>query len=124
MLHRITNFFRQLYNSKGFRRGLRIFIGVFTVYYIYNVIIYLKALMSVGVSLGEAIRCYFELPFVCAGCLPPSAGVALGIVIGLVWYFNMKKSKQENAEPDQTAEEFPDAEQEKEIIETTHRRYQ
>jgi len=119
MLHRIANFFRQLYNSKGFRRGLRIFFGVFTVYYIYNVIIFLLAVMNTGVSLGEALRFYFGLRF-----LPPSVNVALGIVIGLVWYFNIKKNKQENAEPDHQTEESSDAEQEEEINEITHYKYQ
>ena len=119
MLHRIAGFFRHLYNSKGFRRGLRIFIGVFAVYYIYNVIIFLIAVMNTGVSLGEALRFYFGLRF-----LPPSVNVAFGIVIGLVWYLNRKKDKQEKADPDHRAEESPDAEPEDEIIETTHRRYQ
>ena len=119
MLHRIANFFRQLWNSKGFRRGLRIFAGVFAVYYIYNVVIFLLAVMNTGASLGEALRFYFGLPF-----FPPSVSVALGIVIGLVWYFSIKKKKQENAEPDNKTEESPDAEPEEEINETTHRMYQ
>ena len=119
MLHRIANFFRQLWNSKGFRRGLRIFIGVFAVYYVYNVVIFLLAVMNTGASLGEALRFYFGLPF-----FPPSVSVALGIVIGLVGYFSIKKKKQENAEPDHKAEESPDAEPEEEINETTRRMYQ
>ena len=119
MLHRIANFFRQLWNSKGFRRGLRIFAGVFAVYYIYNVVIFLLAVMDTGASLGEALRFYFRLPF-----FPPSVSVALGIVIGLVGYFSIKKNKQKNAEPDNKTEESPDAEPEEEINETTHRMYQ
>ena len=124
MLHRIANFFRKLYNSKGFQRGLCIFIGVFVIYYLYNVIIYLSAVMNTGVSLGEALRFYFELPFFYTGFLPPSAGIALGIAIGLVWYFSMKKKRQNNTEPDNMAEESSDAVPEEEISETTHCRYQ
>jgi len=118
MLHRIANFFRQLSNSKGFQRGLRIFFGVFAVYYVYSVIIYLLAVMNTGVSLGEALRFYFGLSF-----LPPSVSVAFGIVIGLVWYFNMKKNKQDNVEPDNKTEESSDAEQEEETNELTHYKY-
>lgn len=124
MLHRIADFFRKLYNRKGFRRGLWIFAGLFAFYYVTGVILYLRAMMNTGVSLGEALRFYFfELPSFYAGCLPPWVGVALGIALGLMWYFSMKRKKQEKTEPDQKTEESPDAGQQEEIIETTHYRY-
>ena len=123
MLHRIAAFFRRLFNSKGFRRGLLIFLGVFIVYYFYGVIIYLRAVMNTGASLGEALRFYFSLPVFYADRVPPSAGIALGIAIGLVWYFNRKRMNRKTAGPDEKPEESPDAVPEEEFIETTHCKY-
>ncbi len=124
MFRRIAGFFRRLFNSKGFQRGLCIFLGVFVVYYFYSVIIYLIAVMNTGASFGEAIRFYFNLPLFYADWVPPSAAVALGIAIGLIWYFNRKRINREKAEPDEKPEESSDTVKEEEIIETTHYKYQ
>ena len=97
--------------------------GVFIVYYFYNVTIYLRAVMNTGASLGEALRFYFSLPLFYADWVPPSAGIALGIAIGLVLYFNRKRINREKAEPDEKPEESPDAVPEEEFIETTHCKY-
>jgi hypothetical protein len=124
MFRCIAGFFRRLFNSRGFQRGLLIFLGVFIVYYFYNVIIYLRAVMNTGASLGEALRFYFSLPLFYADWVPPSAGIALGIAIGLVLYFNRKRINSEKAEPDEKPEESSDVVREEEIIETTHYKYQ
>ena len=79
--------------------------------------------MDIGVSFGEALRFYLKAPFFYGGWVPPSAGVALGIAIGLTWYFNRKRKSREKAEPDEEAEKNSDAVREEEIIETTRYRY-
>ena len=85
--------------------------------------LYLKAVMNTGASLGEALRFYFELSVFDFPYIPASASVALGIAIGLIWYFSRKKRNMEEAEPDETAEKSSDAVQEEEIIEPTHYKY-
>ena len=124
MFHRIAGFFRRLFNSKGFQRGLLIFLGVFVVYYFYNVILFLNVVMDTGASFGEALRFYFNLPLFYADWVLPSASIVLGIALGLAWYFNRKRINRENAEPDQKPEESPDAVREEEFFETTHYRHQ
>ena len=124
MFHRIAGFFRRLFDSKGFQRGLLIFLGVFVVYFFYNVIIFLIAVMNTGASFGEALRFYFNLPLFYADWVPPSAGIVLGIAIGLVWYFHRKRIYREKAEPDKKPEASSDAVREEEIIEPTHYKYQ
>ena len=119
MFHRIAGFFRRLFSSKGFQRGLLIFLGVFIVYYCYNVILFLNVVMDTGASFGEALRFYFNLPPFYADWVPPSASIVLGIAIGLVWYFSRKRINREKAEPDQKPEESPDAVREEETFEPT-----
>ena len=123
MIHRIAGFFSRLFSSKGFRRGLLIFLGVFIAYYVYNVIIFLIAVMDTGVPLGEALRFYFNLPLFYADWIPPSATVALGIAIALVLYSHRKRRNMEKAEQDEKAEESSDTVREEEFTETTHYRY-
>ena len=124
MIHRIAGFFSRLFSSKGFRRGLLIFLGVFIAYYVYNVIIFLIAVMDTGVPLGEALRFYFSLPFLGADWVTPSAGIALGIAIGLAWALNRKRTNRETDEQEEKPEESSDTVREEEIIETTHYKYQ
>lgn len=124
MFRRIVGFFRRLFTSKGFRRGLRIFLGVFAVYYIYNVILFLIVAMNAGASLGEALRMFISLPILDVGWVPPSAGIALGIALGLVWYFHRKGTKRETAEPEEKPEGSSDPVREEEIIEPKHYKYQ
>ena len=82
MFHRIAGFFRRLFSSKGFRRGLLIFLGVFIVYYCYNVILFLNVVMDTGASFGEALRFYFNLPLFYADWVPSgSPSVLSGTLI-------------------------------------------
>lgn len=120
MFQRIAGFIRRLFSSKGFQRGLRIFFGVSVAYYIYNMIFFLKIMKDIGVSYGEALRFYFHLSLFDTTRIPASASVALGIAVGLVWYFNRKRKNREEAEPDENAEQSSDAVREEEFIETTH----
>ena len=53
MFQRIAGFFRRLFSSKGFRRGLRIFFWVFVVYYLYNITLFIIAMKNSG-EIGRA----------------------------------------------------------------------
>ena len=123
MFRQIAGFFRRLFSSKGFQRGLRIFFGVSAAYYIYTMIVFLKVMKDIGVSYGEALWYFFEFTILGGGRIPVSASVALGIAAGLVLYFNRKRRNREEAEPDEKAEKTSDTVQEEEIIETTHYKY-
>ena len=123
MFHRMAGFCRRLFGSKGFRRGLRIFFGVFVAYFIYSIIIYFAAMKQIGVPFGEALRIFFNISLFDIGRIPPSASVAFGIAIGLVWFFSRKRENREKTEPGEKTEEPSDAAREEEIIETTHYRY-
>ena len=124
MFHRIAGFFRRLFSSKGFQRGLLIFLGVFVVYFFYNVILFLNVVMDTGASFGEALRFYFNLPLFYADWVPPSASIVFGIAIGLVWYFHRKRINREKDEPVEKPEESPDAVREEETFEPTRYKYQ
>ena len=120
MFHRLAGFCRRLFSSKGFQRGFRIFVGVFAAYYIYNIVLYFIAMKNAGVPFGAALRFYFSIPLFYDARIPPSASVALGIAIGLIWYFHRKNRNKEKAEPETLAEESSDTVREEEIVETTH----
>ena len=124
MFRRIAGFFRRLFNSKGFQRSFRIFLGVYAAYYIHNVILFIKVAMDIGAPLGEALRFYFSLPFLGADWVTPSAGIALGIAIGLAWALNRKRTNRETDEPEEKPEGSSDDAREEETIETTHYKYQ
>ncbi len=117
MFQRIAGFFRRLFSSKGFRRGLRIFFWVFVVYYLYNITLFIIAMKNSGGSIGDALRIIFTTPLIDLGHLRPSASVALGIAAGLIWFFNRKKQGGQNDEPDEKAEESADPAPEEEFTE-------
>ena len=102
MFRRIAGFFRRLFNSKGFQRSFRIFLGVYAAYYIYNVILFIKVAMDIGASFGEALR----------------------IAIGLAWALNRKRTNRETDEPEEKPEGSSGDAREEETIETTHYKYQ
>ncbi len=122
MFQRFAGFCRRLFSSKGFQRGLRIFLGVFGVYYIYSIVIYLIAVMNTGASFTEALRFFLDLPLFYAGQLSPSVGVALGIAIGLIWYRSRARKSREKSGTDEETEESPDDTREEEIIEAPRSR--
>ena len=123
MLHQIAGFCRRLFNSKGFQLGLRIVFGVYVVFDVYSVIRFITTAMDIGFSFGEALLFYFDLPFISGFGHRISASIVLGIIIGLFWHFSRKRKNREKDEPDEKAEESSDANQEEEIIETTHYRF-
>ena len=119
MFRRFTAFCRQLFSNRGFRRGLRIFFWVFIAYYIYNVILYIAAAMKVGIPFRDALSFFFQAPLFEHGYIRPSASIAVGIAVGLIWYFHHRKAGREKEEPEEKAEEPAAPVQEEEIIETT-----
>ena len=102
MFRQIGAFFRRLFANRGFRRGLRI-------------------LMHTGLPLGKALRILFRTPLSGSVIPLPFASVALGVVIGVVWFYRRKKQKQQAQE--KKAGETPAPKQEEEIIETTHYKF-
>lgn len=76
--------------------------------------------MNAGASLGEALRMFISLPILDVGWVPPSAGIALG----LVWYFHRKGTNREKEEPEEKPEGSSDPVREEEIIEPKHYKYQ
>lgn len=124
MFQRIIGFCRRLFNSNGFQRGLRIFFWLYIASYLIGVIHYLIVVTTkTGVSFGDALRFLLFLPFYTGHWILTAASIALGIALGIAWYFNRKKKNSEKAEPDEKAEEPSNAVQEEEIIEPTHYMY-
>ena len=121
MFRQIGAFFRRLFANRGFRRGLRIFFWLLLAWYLYNIYKYLVALMHTGLPLGKALRILFRTPLSGSVIPLPFASVALGVVIGVVWFYRRKKQKQQAQE--KKAGETPAPKQEAEIIETTHYKF-
>lgn len=123
MFQRIISFFRRLTGSRGFRRGLRILFWVFVVYFLYNITIYLFAVMRIsGVSFPEALRFFLNLPMFPMGISAPSASIALGLAVGLIVYFNRKRKKEAPQESGEKPAEAAEPVQEEEFRETTRYR--
>ena len=124
ILKRIAGFFRRLFRSKGFDRGLKIFIGVYIAYMIYSLIVFYQVMKSVGMPFDkEALKFFFQMPVISYGFPRASASLAIGIGLGLVWYFRRRRKSGETEEPEETAEESPEPVQEEETIENTQKRY-
>lgn len=123
MFRRFIEFCKRLFRSKGFRRGLRITLLVFLAYYLYNGILYIRAARSIGIPFWTAVSWLFKTPLLMGTPAWPSASIALGVIIGLIWYFHRKKQNEPQEELEEKADETPAPPQEEEIIETTHYRF-
>ena len=117
MFQRISGFFRRLFGNKGFRRACWVFLGLFVVYYLYNMVLFLQALIRAGFPLPQAVHVVLHTPLV-FHTLSPVWGVLLGVVIGLAWFFyrrwkNTETTETEEKEPEVSSsvseEEFPAA---------------
>ena len=122
MFQRITGFFRKLFSSKGFRRGLGIFLLVLIAWYIYNLVLFFITLKNSSFSFGEVFSFILFAPL-WDGSFNPFAIITLHIVVLLIWYLHLRKKSKETAEPAEKAEEPSGAVPKQEIIETTHYRY-
>ena len=117
MFQRVSGFFRRLFGNKGFRRACWVFLGLFVVYYLYNMALFLQALIRAGFPLPQAVHVVLHTPLV-FHTLSPVWSVLLGVVIGLAWFFyrrwkNTETEKTEEKEPEVSSsvseEEFPAA---------------
>ena len=104
MLRRFIRFCRRLFASKGFRRVTRILSWVFVACFIYNMALFLIAVMDTGASLREALAFFFEL-LLYPGRYPPSTSIFVGIAIGLIWYYGRRRiSRTDDDEEQEEAE--------------------
>lgn len=117
MFQRISGFFRRLFGNKGFRRACWVFLGLFVVYYLYNMVLFLQALIRAGFPLPQAVHVVLHTPLV-FHTLSPVWSVLPGVVIGLAWFFyrrwkNTETTETEEKEPEVSSsvseEEFPAA---------------
>lgn len=111
MLQQITGFFRRLFSGRGFHRGARILFWVLIAYLIYNVVLFLIAVMDTGASFTEALRVFFSLSPFFDRRIRPSASIFLGIGIGLILYFH-RRGKNRKAEEEKPAQESIPAQEE------------
>ena len=125
MFQRVTGFFRKLFSSKGFRRGLGIFLLVLIAWYIYNLVLFFFTLKNSSFSFGEVLSFILFAPL-WDGVFNPFAVITLHIVLLLAWYIHLRKKSREAAEPAEKAEkaEEPSGEtRDEEFMETTRYRY-
>ena len=117
MVQRISGYLRLLVCIVGFRRACWVFLGLFVVYYLYNMVLFLQALIRAGFPLPQAVHVVLHTPLV-FHTLSPVWSVLLGVVIGLAWFFyrrwkNTETTETEEKEPEVSSsvseEEFPAA---------------
>ena len=119
MLRRFIGLCRRFFRSRGFRIGIRIFLWLFFIYWLLSLIHALVVLHRAGITDREMLMIFFDIPLKFDGVYMTVEGVALGIVIGLVWFFRRKRRKEsmeKEAEAEKPAED-PGAVQEEEFIE-------
>lgn len=107
MLQRFRDLCRRIFRNKGVRIGFRIFCWLVFAYCLYSLIRFLITLSHTGISFREAIHVLFDIPYKIDGYYMSFEAVALGIVIGLVWFFRRRKRKRimgKEAESDQSSE--------------------
>ena len=107
MLQRFRDLCRRIFRNKGVRIGFRIFCWLVFAYCLYSLIRFLITLSHTGISFREAIHVLFDIPYKIDGYYMSFEAVALGIVIGLVWFFHRRKRKRimgKEAESDQSSE--------------------
>ena len=101
MFQRISGFFRRLFGNKGFRRACWVFLGLFVVYYLYNMVLFLQALIRAGFPLPQAVHVVLHTPLV-FHTLSPVWSVLLGVVIGLAWFFYRRWKNTETEKTEET----------------------
>ena len=104
---------------KGFHPGLMILLLPFLLFGGWIVIAVMGALFGAGImTAGAVIGAFARVIGRIFSHAVTSSSVAVGTIIGLVWYFT---SKKRNAAVEEEEEEFTKAEPAaEEIIETTH----
>ena len=132
MIRRITGFFRRLFQSKGFRRGILAVAVAFSAYYLYNMYLFWRLMRDSGLfSSEEIISIILRTPLVDQSRFLIPTPIGVGIVIGILWFFYRKRKTDQAEEPeDETeapvgdkTEEPAEAKQEEEYIEPPQHRY-
>ena len=119
MFRQIIRFFRQIFQSKGFRTAARLIFWILAGYFLFSCFYAITYLMRAGMSFREAVSCVFGTFF--WPLSPTFWSIAVGIVIGVMGYYRgRKKDAVPEAEdkPAETSGSVPA--QDEEIIETKH----
>ena len=98
LFKRLIRFCRRLSENTGFRRITRILIWVFIAYMIYNIALFLIAVMNTGATFLEALRFFLQMHLFENGRIPASASVFYGITLGLIWHFLRNRKNRDEAE--------------------------
>lgn len=120
MFRKLIGYCRRLFQSKGFRRAVRILVWVFLAYVAYLFVLCMKILLDIGVPFSEALPLLLKLKLLPEGYTPPSVWIALGLAFGLIWFFHRRDQKKEAEEAKAKEEEPAEASapaQEEEFIE-------
>ena len=123
MFQRISGFFRRLFGNKGFRRACWVFLGLFVVYYLYNMVLFLQALIRAGFPLPQAVHVVLHTPLV-FHTLSPVWSVLLGVVIGLAWFFYRRWKNTETEKTEEKEPEVPSSVSEEDFPNTNRHMYQ
>ena len=123
MFQRISGFFRRLFGNKGFRRACWVFLGLFVVYYLYNMVLFLQALIRAGFPLPQAVHVVLHTPLV-FHTLSPVWSVLLGVVIGLAWFFYRRWKNTETEKTEEKEPEVPSSVSEEDFPDTNRHMYQ
>ena len=123
MFQRISGFFRRLFGNKGFRRACWVFLGLFVVYYLYNMVLFLQALIRAGFPLPQAVHVVLHTPLV-FHTLSPVWSVLLGVVIGRAWFFYRRWKNTETEKTEEKEPEVPSSVSEEDFPDTNRHMYQ
>jgi len=131
MMKRIAGFFRRLFQSKGFRRGILALAVAFGAYYLYNMYLFWRVMRDSGLFTSEGIiSIILRTPLIDQGRYLIPTPIGIGIIIGVVWFFYRKGKTNKAEEPEDEAEEPEDkteepaeTKQEEEYIEPPQHRY-
>lgn len=118
MFQRFIRLCGRFFRSRGVRIGIRILLGLILALAIRDIIKFLIVNRRSGAPDGEALRILFGIPLRDAGpYFLTSAGIAAGIVAGLLWYRSRKKKKAQEPEETPEAQAPPEEKTEEEFIE-------
>ena len=96
MMKKTAGLFRQLFKSRGFRRGTRFLFWVTIGYIIYTLIMYMIAVTSAGISFWYALRFFFSLtPFEFEYAWRFFALIFLAVALGLIRYLQGKDESRD-----------------------------
>lgn len=114
MLKKIVDFFKRLNKKEWFRVGIRIFGFLLAADFVYGLIRYIFALFRSGLPFRYLFRFF----------TPSWGAIALGVAVGLAWYFYRKYKNEKESKKQETAKKSGGSIQDDpSIIETTHYKF-